>query len=95
LDFFLALSDKRVVFFLEKMAPINNPLFPRVTSPGSPRNLSQNVKSNSVPSEDPKDCTFCKIISGQLPCIKVFENDEILAFLGKLHKIFLIYLTLH
>lgn len=63
------------------MSPINNPLFPRIT-PESPRNLSLNVKSNSVPSEDQKDCTFCKIVSGQLPCIKVFENDEILAFLG-------------
>ncbi|CAB4399333.1 unnamed protein product [Rhizophagus irregularis] len=62
------------------MSPINNPLFPRIT-PESPRNLSLNVKSNSVPSEDQKDCTFCKIVSGQLPCIKVFENDEILAFL--------------
>ncbi|RIA91418.1 histidine triad family protein [Glomus cerebriforme] len=59
------------------MSPINNPLFPRTTS----RILPHPAKTNSVSSEDPEDCTFCKILSGQLPCTKVFENDEILAFL--------------
>jgi diadenosine tetraphosphate (Ap4A) HIT family hydrolase len=27
------------------------------------------------------DCIFCKIIAGDIPCLKVFENDKILAFL--------------
>ncbi len=26
------------------------------------------------------DCIFCKIISGELPCTKVYEDDEFLAF---------------
>ena len=28
-----------------------------------------------------EDCLFCKIIDGEIPCSKVFENDKILAFL--------------
>lgn len=28
-----------------------------------------------------ESCIFCKIIAGQIPCIKVFENDQVLAFL--------------
>ena len=27
------------------------------------------------------DCIFCKIIAGEIPCEKVFENDHVLAFL--------------
>jgi histidine triad (HIT) family protein len=27
-----------------------------------------------------EDCIFCKIINGELPCFKVFEDDEVLAF---------------
>lgn len=27
------------------------------------------------------DCLFCKIINGQIPCSKVFENDKVFAFL--------------
>ncbi len=26
-------------------------------------------------------CLFCKIIAGEIPCHKIFENDDILAFL--------------
>ena len=26
------------------------------------------------------DCIFCKIATGQLPCGKVYEDDEVLAF---------------
>ncbi len=26
------------------------------------------------------ECIFCKIVAGQLPCSKVYEDDEILAF---------------
>ena len=26
------------------------------------------------------DCIFCKIVAGQLPCSKVYEDDEVLAF---------------
>ncbi|HOL31102.1 MAG TPA: HIT family protein [Anaerohalosphaeraceae bacterium] len=28
-----------------------------------------------------QDCIFCKIIAGQIPCTKVFENEAVLAFL--------------
>lgn len=28
-----------------------------------------------------QDCIFCKIVSGQIPSVKVFENDSVLAFL--------------
>jgi histidine triad (HIT) family protein len=27
------------------------------------------------------DCIFCKIIKGELPCVKVYEDSEIMAFL--------------
>ena len=27
------------------------------------------------------DCIFCKIIAGEIPCFKLFENDETLAFM--------------
>lgn len=27
------------------------------------------------------DCIFCKIIKGEIPCYKVYEDDEFLAFL--------------
>ena len=27
-----------------------------------------------------EDCTFCKIIKGEIPSTKVYEDDEILAF---------------
>jgi histidine triad (HIT) family protein len=27
-----------------------------------------------------EDCLFCKIIRGEVPCFKVFENDKVLAF---------------
>ena len=26
------------------------------------------------------DCLFCKIIAGQIPCDKVYEDDKVLAF---------------
>ncbi len=28
-----------------------------------------------------ENCIFCKIVNGEIPCAKVFENDDILAFL--------------
>jgi histidine triad (HIT) family protein len=28
-----------------------------------------------------KDCVFCKIVQGQIPCDKVYEDDLVLAFL--------------
>jgi histidine triad (HIT) family protein len=31
-------------------------------------------------SRDP-DCIFCKIVAGQVPCVKVHEDDSCLAFL--------------
>ena len=27
------------------------------------------------------DCIFCKIIAGEIPCHRVYENDDVLAFL--------------
>jgi hypothetical protein len=27
------------------------------------------------------DCTFCKIIAGQMPCFKLLEDDDTLAFM--------------
>ena len=27
------------------------------------------------------ECLFCKIIAGEIPCFKLFENDETLAFM--------------
>lgn len=27
-----------------------------------------------------EDCIFCKIISGEIPCFKVYEDDQVLAF---------------
>lgn len=28
-----------------------------------------------------EDCVFCKIVRGEIPCYKVYEDDEVLAFL--------------
>ena len=27
------------------------------------------------------DCIFCKIVAGQLPCMKVYEDDNVLVFM--------------
>ena len=27
------------------------------------------------------DCLFCKIINGDIPCFKIYENEDVLAFL--------------
>ncbi len=27
------------------------------------------------------ECIFCKIINGDIPCYKIYENDDVLAFL--------------
>lgn len=27
------------------------------------------------------DCTFCKVIAGDIPCHKIYENEDVLAFL--------------
>ncbi|MBD3304618.1 HIT domain-containing protein [Candidatus Woesearchaeota archaeon] len=34
------------------------------------------------------DCVFCKIVKGDIPCQKLYENDKILAFLdiSPIHK---------
>ncbi len=32
------------------------------------------------PTADP-NCIFCKIVAGQIPCHKVYEDDRVLAFL--------------
>ena len=28
-----------------------------------------------------EDCIFCKIVKGEIPCYKIYENDYVLAFL--------------
>jgi len=28
-----------------------------------------------------KDCVFCKIIAGKVPCTKIYENDKVFCFL--------------
>ena len=28
-----------------------------------------------------EDCIFCKIVKGEIPCFKIFENESVLAFL--------------
>lgn len=35
--------------------------------------------SNAGPHHDP-DCIFCKIVAGQIPSRKVYEDDELFAF---------------
>lgn len=32
------------------------------------------------PIADDPDCVFCKIIRGEIPCRKVYEDDDIIAF---------------
>ncbi len=27
-----------------------------------------------------EDCIFCKIVKGEIPCFKIYENDKVLAF---------------
>ena len=27
------------------------------------------------------DCVFCKIVAGKIPCMRIFENEQVLAFL--------------
>ncbi|MBL8382445.1 MAG: histidine triad nucleotide-binding protein [Burkholderiales bacterium] len=34
----------------------------------------------SHPNPPDPDCIFCKIVAGQIPCRKVYEDDELLAF---------------
>lgn len=29
-----------------------------------------------------KDCVFCKIVAGEIPCEKLFENEDFIAFLS-------------
>jgi histidine triad (HIT) family protein len=33
------------------------------------------------PTMSADDCVFCKMIAGQIPCVKIFEDDTVLAFL--------------
>lgn len=41
-----------------------------------------------------KDCLFCKIINGDIPSTKIFENDHVLGFrdinpVAKIHNLFI------
>jgi len=31
--------------------------------------------------EHQDDCIFCKIVKGNIPCVKVFEDEKALAFM--------------
>ena len=33
------------------------------------------------PTMSADDCVFCKMVEGQIPCAKIFEDDTVLAFL--------------
>ena len=40
------------------------------------------------------DCLFCKMVSGEIPCQKIFENDQVLGFedihpLARIHHLFI------
>lgn len=37
--------------------------------------------NNTMPTNNHDDCIFCKIVSGSIPCYKIAENDNFLAFL--------------
>jgi histidine triad (HIT) family protein len=39
------------------------------------------MPASHPPSDDPANCIFCKIIAGQIPCYKIFDDDTVLAFL--------------
>ncbi|MDR2503011.1 MAG: HIT family protein [Deltaproteobacteria bacterium] len=39
----------------------------------------------SAPASDPS-CIFCAIIRGEVPCVKIYEDDNVLAFLD-LHPV--------
>ena len=32
-------------------------------------------------AERDPDCVFCKIVAGELPCVKIYEDDHVLAFM--------------
>lgn len=40
--------------------------------------MKNHAKQTKTQKHD--DCIFCKIIAGELPCTKVYENDSVLAF---------------
>ncbi|CAH1765493.1 7109_t:CDS:2 [Entrophospora sp. SA101] len=69
---------------------IDNPLFPSSNYSSTPIKsstphvlfeLTKKV-TNDDENQKKKYCTFCKIIAGELPCVKIFENDDVLAFLA-------------
>jgi histidine triad (HIT) family protein len=37
------------------------------------------ISTKSMP--DSNNCLFCKIVAGEIPAFKIFENDRVLAFL--------------
>lgn len=32
------------------------------------------------------DCAFCRVVKGELPTSKVYENDKVIAILGELAR---------
>ncbi|CAJ0759809.1 21831_t:CDS:2 [Entrophospora sp. SA101] len=73
---------------------IDNPLFPSSNYSSTPIKsstphvlfeLTKKV-TNDDENQKKKYCTFCKIIAGELPCVKIFENDDVLAFLAPISR---------
>src|SRR5436305_9193063 len=42
--------------------------------------MSESFERGSQVTTDP-DCIFCKIVAGAVPCFKLYENGETLAFM--------------
>jgi len=38
------------------------------------------MTEHAIADHASEDCLFCKIIAGDIPCKKVFEDDDVLAF---------------
>ena len=39
-----------------------------------------------TPSVDPSSCIFCRIVAGDAPCHRVYEDADVLAFMGAAPK---------
>src|SRR5205807_10344748 len=51
-----------------------------LTGPACPANCLQSIKGSTMPAYDSNNI-FAKILRGELPCHKVYEDDKCLAFL--------------
>lgn len=48
--------------------------------PLAPRSLTAAGRNDAVNYKTDPDCLFCKIVAGEIPCFKVYEDDRVLAF---------------